>query len=104
MRFIYKINSAHNRFTPITIPKRIRSGRLLTLRWRRYIDVVENGHEVWVYFLGPHDFSPGIYVKGVVKIDPRREHVTIRVKEYRTDTLLTDEETSRRLAKMFTVN
>src|SRR5262245_7522471 len=100
MRFLYKINSSYDGFTPADIPDRLRSGRHMKLGWKRYIDVVERGHEVWVYFCGPHNFEPGVYVKGVVrKINPSREHVILRITEYETDAPVTDEETSRRVAK-----
>src|SRR5437867_7169801 len=99
MRFLYKINSAYDGFRPVNIPKHLRSGRLMRLGWTRYIDVVERGHEVWVYFCGPHDFKPGVYVKGLVhKINLSRGRIILRVTEYETDAPITDEETSRRVA------
>src|SRR2546425_12172027 len=101
MRFIYKINSAYDGFTPAKIPERLRSGSRMKLGWKRYVEVVERGHEVWVYFRGPHAFASGVYIKGVVrKIDARREQVSLRVKEYDAEAPLTDEETSRRVAKI----
>jgi hypothetical protein len=101
MRFIYKINSAYDGFTPARIPERLLSGSRIQLGWRRYIDVVERGHEVWVYFRGPRKFAPGVYIKDVVKkIDASRERVTLRVKEYAIDAPLTDVDTSKRVAKI----
>jgi hypothetical protein len=58
MRFIYKINSSYDGFTPSKSPKRLKSGRRIRLGWNHYIDVVDRNHEVWVYFHGPHAFLP----------------------------------------------
>src|SRR3990172_7677500 len=63
MRFIYKINSAYDGFTPAKIPARLLAGKRIKLGWNRYVDVVDPGHEVWVYFRGPHRFEPGVYIK-----------------------------------------
>ena len=65
MKFLYKIWSGYNRFTPREIPKRLQPGKTLALGWRRYIDSVEEGHEVWVYFHGPRVTPSGfLYCTG----------------------------------------
>ncbi|MBV9925680.1 MAG: hypothetical protein JOZ96_11735 [Acidobacteria bacterium] len=100
MKFLYKIYSGYNGFTPGRIPQRLLSGSQLRLGWRRYIDVVDVGNEVWVYFHGPHRFAHGVYVKGIVsKIDVDEQNVFIRTREYRTDRPLTDAATTRRVAE-----
>lgn len=99
MKFLYKIFSGYDRFTPAKIPERFVSGSLLRLGWQRYIDVVDVGSEVWVYFHGPHKFEHGVYLKGIVsKIDADKRDVYVRAREYKTDKPLTDPATSRRVA------
>ncbi len=84
MRFVYKINSRYDGFTPRKIPDRLLGG-LLGLGWARYIDVVEAGDEVWVYFLGPHRFDDGVYVQGVAEtVDYDKSVVYVRPTEYST--------------------
>ena len=85
MKFLYKIHSE------LTASRRANSrppaaGSILRLGWKRYIDVVELGLEVWVFFHGPHQFENGVYIKGIVKdIDVEQRAVFIRVREYNTD-------------------
>jgi predicted amidophosphoribosyltransferase len=99
MKFLYKIYSRYDNFTPSRIAERLINGTHLRLGWRRYIDVVDEGNEVWVYFHGPHRFENGVYVKGIVsKIDMTRQAVFIRVREYKADRPLTDATTSQRVA------
>ena len=57
-RFLYKIWSRYDGFTPTRIPDRGDGRGRLILGWTRYIDVIEAGAEVWVYFYGPHAFRP----------------------------------------------
>lgn len=66
MKFVYKINSSFDGFRPSCIPARL-EGKSLELGWKTYVDVVELGDEVWVYFLGPHKFVNGIYARGIVE-------------------------------------
>src|SRR5205809_4876472 len=97
--FLYKIWSGYNGFTPREIPKRLKAGKTLTLRWRRYIDAVEEGHEVWVYFHGPRVRPSGVYAKGFVDtIDTDTSEVRIGVRKFLTDEPLTDRNTSARIA------
>lgn len=67
MRFAYKINSSYDGFAPRKIPERLQNGTL-RLGWALYIDSVEVGDEIWVYFLGPHRFVDGVYIKGVAEV------------------------------------
>lgn len=99
MKFLYKIYSRYDGFTPQRIPARMVDGAYLRLGWQRYLDVVNLGNEVWVYFHGPHNFENGVYVKGIVsKIDADARALFIRVREYRTDRPLTDAATTLRVA------
>ncbi len=99
MKFLYKIYSRYDGFTPKRIPDRLLSGKTLKLGWARYIEVVNVGAEVWVYFHGSHAFEPGVYVKGFVRsIEPARHTVVLRVREYATDAPLTDRATSNQVA------
>jgi predicted amidophosphoribosyltransferase len=65
-RFVYKINTTYDNFTPSEIESRLRRGRVLKLGWTRYLDEVYEGNVVWVYFRGPR-IEPGIYARGKVK-------------------------------------
>lgn len=101
MKFVYKINSRFDGFTPRRIPDRLLPGKNLKLGWSRYIEAVEPGSEVWIYFRGAHSFEPGIYVKGFVRsIDSVRYSVMLRVREYATDAPLTDRATSKQVAEV----
>jgi len=99
VKYLYKIYSNYDGFTPASIPERMAEGRLLELGWEHYIDVVNVGEEVWVYFFGRHRFENGVYVKGIVnKIDATNRLVRIRIREYSTAQPLTDAVTSQRVA------
>lgn len=99
MKFLYKIYSGYDGFTPSRIPDRMIAGDFLQLGWQRYIDVVNIGEEVWVYFFGRHNFENGVYVKGIVsKINAAKRLVFIRIRQYSTDQPLTDAATSLRIA------
>lgn len=100
MRFLYKIYSGYDGFTPKRIPKRLLPRNELALGWTKYIEVAEEGQEVWVYFHGPHAFRNGVYVKGFIsKVDLGDERVQLKVREYSTARPLTDAVTSRRVAE-----
>jgi hypothetical protein len=62
LKFLFKIWSGYDGFRPAEIPNRQLPGGLLRLGWGRYIEAVELGTEVWVYFHGPHAFENGVYV------------------------------------------
>lgn len=82
MRFLYKIYSGYDGFTPAKIDSRRQDGKL-TLRWKRYLDVVDRNSECWIFFHGPHRFQDGVYVKGFVEsIDRDSKCVTLRVNKY----------------------
>ena len=84
MRFLYKINSAYDGFTPAALPQRMEGGRV-RLGWRHYIDIVERGWECWVYFRGPHKFENGVYLQGIVdSIDLGTNEVWLRVRAHDT--------------------
>lgn len=100
MKFLYKIYSGYDGFSPARIPERLLPGRLLRLSWARYMDSVEVGDEVWVYFHGPHRFQPGVYVQGFVRSRaPEAHRVDLRVRDYNTEAPLTDAVTSERIAR-----
>jgi predicted amidophosphoribosyltransferase len=99
VKFLFKVWSNYDGFTPERIPERQLPGGLLQLGWSRYIEAVERGSEIWVYFHGSHRFDNGVYVKGVahaVGVDERV--VQLRVRDYSTDRPLTDAPTSARIA------
>lgn len=99
MKFLYKIWSGYDGFTPRQIAKRLQPRKRLALGWGRYIDSVEEGHEVWIYFHGPRVWPSGVYAKGFVQaIDANAGKVHLRVRDYSADQPLTDPETSDRIA------
>jgi predicted amidophosphoribosyltransferase len=104
VKFLYKIWSGYDGFQPRRIPERIIDGKDVDLGWERYIDSVDVGHEVWVYFYGPHRYTPGVYVTGFVKqVHPDENRVRIRVRSYSTDKPLTDAKTSERIGNAVSV-
>ena len=103
MKYLFKINSGYDGFTPRRLPERLADG-LLALGWPTYIEAIEPGDEVWVYFRGPHRFEPGVYAIGrVANIDLQGGRVSLRLSRLATDAPLTDAETSVRLAAAVSV-
>jgi hypothetical protein len=102
MRYLYKIWSDYDGFAPKRIPDRlVNDGRSLILGWERYLDVVDRGDEVWVYFHGSHRFENGVYVKGrIEEIDPVGRRVTLRVNDSSTTEPLTNPTLSFRIAQV----
>jgi predicted amidophosphoribosyltransferase len=99
LKWLYKIYSNYDGFRPAAIPERLRDGNLLELGWERYLDDVETGDDVWVYFHGRHRFENGVYVKCMVRrVDRRDRTVYLRVREYSISEPLTDAVTSARVA------
>ena len=67
MKFLYKINSGYDGFTPQQIPQRVsESNGRLELGWALYLDSVSLHDECWIYFRGPHKFDNGVYIKGTI--------------------------------------
>jgi hypothetical protein len=103
VKFVYKINSSYDGFRPTRIPDRL-EGKRLELGWKTYIEVVELGDEIWVYFLGRHKFEPGIYARGIAEaIDYESRQLTLRVTKYAVDKPLTDPALTTKLAKLVAI-
>lgn len=101
MKFLYKIWSGYDGFQPAVISERRLPGGLLELGWDRYIEAVERGDEVWVYFFGSHSFVNGVYVKGVAhRVDVTDRAVQLRVREFSEEQPLTDAETAARIRQV----
>jgi hypothetical protein len=101
VKFLYKIWSGYDSFTPAAIPVRRESSGLLRLGWERYIEAVEPYSEVWVYFFGRHAFENGVYVKGVAHtVDVDRAEVLLRMRQYSTARPLTDAATNAHIAQL----
>ena len=102
MRYLYKIWSNYDGFTPKRISERlVNGGQSLVLGWERYLDVVDLGEEVWVYFHGSHRFENGVYVEGRIEaIDPARRRVTLKIDASSTTDPLTDPALSFRIAQI----
>lgn len=97
MRYLYKIYSPYDGFTPARIPERLQDGRFLTLGWAKYLDVVHLNDEVWVFFKGPR-FENGVYATGLVAaIDLNAGTVMLRVRRHAIRAPLTDAATSAAL-------
>jgi hypothetical protein len=104
VKFLYKIHSGYDGFQPARINDRMIDGKTLRLGWDKYLDVIEPGAEVWVYFRGPHKFENGVYVKGnVERVDLEGRAVFIRVRQHSTIGPLTDPASSARLAEAVAV-
>jgi predicted amidophosphoribosyltransferase len=100
-KFLYKIHSGYNGFTPARIPERLLEGKRLQLGWQRYIEAVDLGDEVLVYFHGPHKFENGVYIDGIVQnVDITNLNIYIRVRNYSVSKPLTDPATSQRIAEV----
>ena len=100
MKFLYKIYSGYDGFTPSAISDRtVADGKRLVLGWQKYIDSVSRNDECWIYFHGPHRFQYGVYVKGSIhKIDRVAKQVVLTIKQHSAATPLTDSDTSARVA------
>lgn len=100
MKFLYKIWSGFDGFQPRRIVDRLVNSKDLKLSWKRYIDSVDVGDEVWIYFYGPHQFTPGVYAHGFVsEIDVASSLVRLRVRKYTETKPLTDPDTSERIGR-----
>ena len=100
MRFLFKIWSGYDGFTPAQLPNRLEPGRLLKLWWMRYMDPAGIGDEVWVYFHGA-GVRKGVYAKGLIRAkDATARTVLLRVQDFATDQPLTDSETNERIAQV----
>lgn len=103
MRYLYKIYSPYDGFTPAQIPNRLEDGRFLTLGWAKYLDAVNLHDEVWVVFTGP-SFANGVYVQGLVAgIDHGKSQIRLRVRSSSTTNQLTDQATSLALRQAVAV-
>jgi predicted amidophosphoribosyltransferase len=100
VKYVFKIWSKYDGFTPAQLPARRKRGGYLDLHWARYIETVEPDSEVWVYFFGPQSFENGVYVKGVAhKVDVAARKVVLRIREASVDAPLTDAATSAHIAR-----
>jgi hypothetical protein len=92
-RFLYKIWTRYDGFTPQKIPERLDARGRLRLGWVQYLDLIDVGAEVWIYFHGSR--SAGVYVKGFVdEVDQAAACVFLRLREISTDQPLTDAATN----------
>lgn len=103
MKFLYKINSSYDGFRPSRLEERLDGDGRLRLGWAHYLDAVDEGAEVWVYFKGPasHRFEHGVYAKGVVEVvDMEARAVRLGHLELDAQTPLTDAATGARVAEV----
>jgi predicted amidophosphoribosyltransferase len=101
MKFVFKIWSNYDGFTPRAIPKRMSADKRLALGWRDYIDEVEPGDEIWVYFHGKGVQPSGVYIMGIVEeIEASHYRVIIRVFACDVVQPLTDSKVSAHIAAM----
>lgn len=101
MKYIYKVYSGYDGFTPRRLPDRLLAGGLLRLGWRRYVDTVEVGDEVWVYFFGPGVPEPAVYARGRVRsVDLENTSALIRVFESSSEAPLSEAALSTEMAAL----
>jgi hypothetical protein len=101
MKYVYKIYSGYDRFTPRRLPDRLLAEGLLRLRWERYIEAVDVGDEVWVYFFGPGGFVRGVYARArVLRVALDENAVYAQVFESALDAPLTDDDVSGEIAEL----
>ena len=99
MKFLYKIHSGYDGFTPARVGLRMLPSGQLELGWAHYLDAVDAGDAVWVYFHGPHKFENGVYVKGAVgSVDRVANKVILNIREMSAESPLTNAETSAHVA------
>jgi predicted amidophosphoribosyltransferase len=103
MKYLYKINSGFDGFTPAKLPERMVRKRL-ELVWKKYLDDVEKGDEIWVYFYGRHQFEPGVYAKGVAAdVLYDKGYVVLHVNQSATAAPLTDHADTAKIAAVVAV-
>ncbi len=101
MKFVYKIYSGYDGFTPLELGTRILPGKQLKLMWNRYVDELHMRDEVWIYFHGPHSFTNGVYAKGKVsKVNYGRGIAHVKLSRYSTDHPIISPENSERVAQL----
>jgi hypothetical protein len=101
VKFLFKIWSNYDGFTPAAIPARRLDNGQVELGWDTYIESVDQHSEVWVYFHGRHKFTNGVYIKGAVqRVELPTRKVYLRVREFSTSEPLTDAATSARIAQV----
>jgi len=61
MKYLYKINSSYDGFTPQKIEERMEKGTFLVFNWREYFDEVGPGDIIFTYFIGS-GVKKGIYL------------------------------------------
>jgi len=89
MKYLYKINSSYDGFTPQKIEERMKNGTLV-YKWREYFDDLEKGDIIFTYFVGPKVVK-GIYlIAKVLTIRPNRQ-VKCRVLHHHSEKPLVPE-------------
>jgi len=81
MKFLYKINSAYDGFTPQKIEERLHNGIYIIYNWREYFDNVEKGDVVFTYFVG-RGVRKGVYLIAKVSEIKRDKRVIGKVLRY----------------------
>lgn len=99
MRFLYKIYSGYDGFTPARIRERFIGRRQLRLGWGHYLDQVEKRDEVWVFFHGPGVDPAGVYAMATVReVDFVGRSVVAYAQRFSVTRPLTDAATARRVS------
>ena len=100
MFFAYKINVDRDGFTPQRLLGRLDARGRIHLGWRQYVDAVEQGDTVFVYFTGRR-LTPGIYCRAaVVEVDEDRRRVWLKIEEVDVDAPIADGATTRRVTAL----
>lgn len=97
MKYLYKINSSFDGFTPQKIEERIKNG-FLTYNWREYFEDIQKGDIIFTYFVG-HNVTKGVYlISRVFKIRSNKQ-VKCRVLHYHHNKPLITESQLRKYEK-----
>ena len=101
MKFVYKIYSPYDGFTPSEIPERTENEILRLGGWKRYMDVIEEGWECWVYFHGGRTHVNGVYAEGFVhEIDFEEKIVYLKLRKYSAHSPIKSQEICERVAQI----
>ena len=103
MLYAYKINSDYSGFTPPRLMDRLDGRGRIPLGWRQYIDAVEPGDTVFVFFTGRR-VTPGIYCRAkVVEVNERHPsgpQVWLRMEQVDLAAPIADGATTRRIVHL----
>ena len=78
MKYLYKINSSYDGFTPQKIEERLEKDTYLVYNWREYFDDLNKGDIIFTYFTGP-GVREGVYLISKISEIKSDKHVIGKV-------------------------